>query len=86
MPGYFFDIKNGHRLVDPSGMNFATDAEAIAKAKVLAIQVSLDTPLADPKRHIAVLNQDGDEVSRVPVYSKPEASPTPGKVNLRKPI
>lgn len=71
MPRYYFDIKNGHRLVDASGMNFANDEDAIARAKVLAIQVSLDTPKVDPKRHIAVLNQDGDEVSRVPVYSKP---------------
>ncbi len=86
MPRYFFDIKDGHRLVDPSGMNFASDDEAIARAKVFAIQVSLDTPKSDPMRHIAVLNQDGDEVSRVPVYSKPKASPTPGKVNLRKSI
>ena len=84
MPRYYFDIKNGHRLVDPSGMNLKTDDDAIARAKVLAIQVSLDTPLVDPKRHIAVLNQEGDEISRVPVYSKPEGSPEPSNVNIRK--
>lgn len=86
MPRYFFDIKDGHRLVDPSGMNFASDADAIARAKVFAIHVSLDTPKADPERHIAVLNQDGDGVSRVPVYSTLEASPEPRKVVLRKSI
>lgn len=86
MPRYFFDIKDGHRLVDPSGMNFANDDDAIARAKVFAIQVSLDTPKIDPKRHIAVLNQDGDEIFRVPVYSTPEASQKPHKVNLRKTI
>lgn len=73
MPLYFFDIKNGHRLMDPSGMNFASDEAAIARAKVFAIQVSLDTPAVDPKRHIAVLDHNGDEIFRVPVYSKPKA-------------
>ena len=86
MPKYFFDIKDGHRLVDPAGRTFKSDDDAIAMAKVFAIQVSLDTPKVDPGRHIAVLNQDGDELSRVPVYSKPEASPTPDKVNLRKSV
>ena len=86
MPRYFFDIKDGHRLVEPSGMNFAKDEDAIARAKVFAIQVSLDTPKVDPERHVAVLNQDGDEIFRVPVYSKPEASPEPRKVILRKSI
>ena len=86
MPRYFFDIKNGHRLVDPSGMDFDSDDDAIARAKVFAIQVSLDTPKVDPKRHIAVLNQDGDELLRVPVYSKPEASSQAGKIKLRKSI
>ncbi|MES2752430.1 MAG: hypothetical protein V4661_13765 [Pseudomonadota bacterium] len=70
MPHYFFDIKNGHRLVDPAGMNFENDKAAIARAEVFAIQVSLDTPKVDPERHIAVLNASGDEISRVPVYSK----------------
>jgi len=71
LPRYFFDIKDGHRLVDPSGRNFNNDTDAIARAKVYAIQVSLDTPRVDPKRYIAVLNEARGEVSRVPVYSKP---------------
>jgi hypothetical protein len=36
MPHYFFDIKNGHRLVDPSGSNCKNDTAAIEKANVLA--------------------------------------------------
>jgi hypothetical protein len=73
MPLYFFDIKDGHRLVDPTCKNFSSDEAAIARAKVFAIQVSLDTPKVDPERHIAVLNQHGDEIFKVPVYSKPTA-------------
>ena len=73
MPRYFFDIKNGHRLVDPSGSDCENDADAIDKAKVIAIGVSLDTPAVDPERHIAVIDDAGQEISRVPVYSKPSA-------------
>jgi hypothetical protein len=72
MPQYFFDIKDGHRLVvDPSGSNCKNDATAIEKARVLAIGVSLDKPAVDPTRRISVLNADRVEISTVPVYSKP---------------
>jgi hypothetical protein len=52
MPHYYFDIKGllryqrrpeavghqaGHGLVDPSGLNFKDDDNAIAKAEVIAI-------------------------------------------------
>ena len=57
MPHYYFDIKDGHRLVDPSGLDFKNNDTAIAKAKVIAIGVSLDKPAVDPERHIAVLTK-----------------------------
>ena len=62
MPHYFFDIKDGHRLVDPSGSDCKNDAAAFEKAKVLAIGVSLDTPAVDPTRRISVLNADRAEI------------------------
>ncbi len=71
MPHYFFDIEDGHRLVDASGSDCKNDTAAIEKAKVLAIGVSLDKPAVDPTRRIAVLNADKTEISTVPVYSKP---------------
>jgi hypothetical protein len=74
MPHYYFDIRGGHKLVDPSGMNFKNDDDAIAKAEVIAIGVSLDKPAVDPERHIAVLNGSREEIFRVPVYSKPRMS------------
>jgi hypothetical protein len=73
MPHYFFDIKDGHRLIDPSGSNCKNDTAAIEKAKVLAIGVSLDKPAVDPTRRISVLNADRAEIFTVPVYSKPSA-------------
>jgi len=74
MPRYFFDIKDGHGLVDPSGLNFKNDDDAIARAKVIAIGVSLDKPEVDPGRHIAVINDAGQEIFKVPVYSRPAAA------------
>jgi hypothetical protein len=74
MPHYYFDIKDAHRLVDPSGLDFKNDDAAIAKAKVIAIGVSLDKPAVDPERHIAVLNESREENFKVPVFSKPSMS------------
>jgi hypothetical protein len=71
MPHYFFDIKDGHRLVDPAGSECKSDSAAIEKAKVLAIGVSLDKPAVDPTRRISVLDADRVEISTVPVYSRP---------------
>ena len=76
MPHYYFDIKDGHRFVDTLGSDLRNDAAAIAKAKVLAIGVSIDEPEVDPKRHITVLNGSREEIFRVPVYSKPSMSNT----------
>ena len=76
MPHYYFDIKDGHRLVDPSGLEFKNDDAAIAKARVIAIGVSLDKPAVDPKRRIAVLNGSREQIFSVPVYSKPSMGTT----------
>jgi hypothetical protein len=76
MPHYYFDIKDGHRFVDASGLDLRNDDAAIAKAKVLAIGVSIDKPEVDPKRHIAVLNGSREQIFSVPVYSKPSMSTT----------
>jgi hypothetical protein len=53
MPHYFFDIKDGHRLVNPAGSECKNDSAAMEKARVLAIGVSLDKPAVDPKRRIS---------------------------------
>jgi len=74
MSAHGVDIKDGHRLVDPSGLGFKNDDAAIAKAKAIAIGVSLDKPAVDPERHIAVLNEPREEIFKVPVYSKPSLS------------
>jgi hypothetical protein len=69
MPHYFFDIKDGHRLVDRSGLRCENHAAAIEKPRVLAIAVSLDKRAVDTTRRISVLDADRREISTVPVYS-----------------
>jgi hypothetical protein len=44
MPHYFFDIKNGHRLIDPTGLECRDDQEATAQATAIAAQIALDVP------------------------------------------
>lgn len=71
MPRYFFDIQDGHRLVDPMGRECKNDAAAKEMARVLAIGVSLDTPAVDPNRVISVLNDARQEIFQAAVYSVP---------------
>ena len=71
MPRYFFDVKDGHRLFDSSGFVCEDDTDAIIRATVLAIGVSLDTPEDDPERRIAIINDAGREIGNVPVYIRP---------------
>ena len=74
MPRYFFDIKDGHRLVDPVGRECKSDTAAKDMAKALAIVVSIDTPAIAPMRYISVLNDARQEIFQAAVYSKPVAA------------
>ena len=78
MSRYFFDVKNGHRLVDPSGLDCRNDQEAINTAIVIARQIARDAPPNGP-RHVSVLNSDREEVSKVPI-NKEEKEDRDGKL------
>jgi len=70
MPHYDFDVRNGRRQVDSLGLDCRDDSGAIAKAKFIATQIAIDTPELN-HRHVAVLNDAGDEIFQVPIRSKP---------------
>ena len=74
MPRYYFDVKDGHRFVDRSGLAFKNDHDAIERAKAIAIVVSIDRPEIDPTRYVSVQNEARVEIFKVPVYSKPAAA------------
>lgn len=44
MPRYYFDLKDGHRLVDPSGVDCPNDEAAQKQAKVIAARIAADVP------------------------------------------
>jgi hypothetical protein len=67
MPRYFFDIKNGHRLIDPSGLDCRDDQQAKDQAIIIARQIASDTPETAPVRHVAVLDSERQEIGKVPV-------------------
>jgi len=66
---YFFNVMDGAELPDFSGIDFATDEEAIAHAWEIAINIAEVSPAHDgPQRFVSVVREDGYEVAKVPVY------------------
>jgi hypothetical protein len=66
MSRYFFDVKNGHRLVDPAGLDCSDDEEAISNAQTIARLIAREAP-TDAERKVAVVDDEGREISAVPV-------------------
>jgi hypothetical protein len=69
MSRYFFDVKNGHRLIDPAGLDCRDDQDAITQATVIARQIALDVPETSGARHVAVLGDERKEVTMVPIHT-----------------
>lgn len=67
MARYFFDVKNGHRLIDPSGLDCASDEEAKRQAEIIAAQIAADLGARPIVRRIAVLNEERREVATVTI-------------------
>jgi hypothetical protein len=72
MPKYYFDVTDGTRLVEPSGLDCRDDQDAQAKASIIAKLVANEAPAAPVPRHVEVLDEDRARVSKVPV--RPEKS------------
>ena len=69
MPRYYFDVKNGHRLIDPTGLERRDDQDAITQATVIAAQIAMDVSNTSGGRSVAVLNSVKEEISKVPVHT-----------------
>lgn len=72
MSRYFFDVKNGHRLIDPAGLDCRSDEDALEKATAIAQQIALDAPNS-AGRQVEVLDKEKKKVGKVPVRA-PSAS------------
>jgi hypothetical protein len=57
MPQYFFDVKKGHRLVDPAGFECVDDQEAIAIARQIAMERRIEIVFVTKARLIAQLRE-----------------------------
>jgi hypothetical protein len=73
MSRYFFDVKNGHRLIDPSGLDCRDDQEARKQAIHIAHQIAMEAPHAGG-RQVAILNNDRQEIGKVPVRLNGQAA------------
>jgi hypothetical protein len=72
MPRYFFDLKNGTRVVDPDGLDCANDHDAIVRGERIARRIERDGPAdSDPHQHVAVINEEGHQIGKIPVLSVP---------------
>ncbi len=69
MPRYYFELKNGHSLKDPSGLDCANDDDAVQKGKVIAQEVAGTTKPAS-RRHVAIHREDGVTVGKLLVRRK----------------
>jgi len=72
MPRYYFDVKNGHRLIDPTGLERRDDQDAITQATVIAAQIAMDVSNTSGGRSIAVINSAKEELIKVPVHTNKE--------------
>ena len=68
MRTYYFDTKDGVPVRDRTGIDFATNYEAIEHSKELARRLRADGRLSDQKLSVVVLDESGTEVHREPVY------------------
>lgn len=68
MAKYFFDVADGTRLSDSSGLECRDDAGAAAAAQIIAGEIAR-TPHQKP-RQIIVLNEAGDRVTTVAVKAR----------------
>ena len=66
MPRYYFDVMDGHRLIDPAGIDCASDAEATRQAKFIADRIAEEPP-GSAKRRVAVLDDQRREITAVNV-------------------
>ena len=67
MPRYFFDIKNGHRLADPAGLECPDDQGALRVARTIAQQIAIEVPASKISRRVAIRDEAGVDIGSVDV-------------------
>jgi hypothetical protein len=67
MPRYHFELTNGHRLPDPTGLECNSDQDARSKADLIARQIAKETGSNRNSRYVRVVDVEGAEIYRAPV-------------------
>lgn len=67
MPRYHFELTNGHRLPDPTGLECDSDKDASAKADIIARQIADEMNSTGSGRCVRVFADDGTEIYKVQV-------------------
>jgi hypothetical protein len=67
MPRYHFELTNGHRLPDPTGLECKGDQDAKSKADLIARRIADETGSNGNGRFVRVVDDDGSDIYRVPV-------------------
>jgi hypothetical protein len=66
VPRYFFDIKDGQRLVDAAGSEFASDAEALREGLIRARAIAKEKP-EWRNRQLAIVDNEAVEIGTIPI-------------------
>jgi hypothetical protein len=69
MPRYFFDIKDGRRIVDPSGLDCLEDTDL--QGETLARQIEADGSVDMDPRHVVVINAEVQQIGKIAVQRAP---------------
>src|ERR1700760_2795115 len=85
MPRYYFDIRNGHRLIDPAGLDCHDDQEAIRAGRLIARQIASDVQQTQ-SRHIEVLDGDRLRTAKIEIKleKKNKGARWPGRLGTRR--
>lgn len=69
MPRYFFNLTDGTDLADHSGIELASDQDALAHARRIAGAIVEAIPHhSGPQRHVSIVLADGTTIADVPVH------------------
>ena len=66
MPRFHFEIMDGHRLPDPTGMELPTEQAAQNVAHAIAKQIFVDTG-DESFKEVIVKSADGQEIYKAPI-------------------
>lgn len=65
MPIYHFELEDGTRLTDPTGLHCMDDTDAKTNADFIVRQVAYDAPSESAPRAVVVVSDAGKEIYRV---------------------